>query len=330
MRYRNAAILASFCICFTFLMAYASPVLIDSIIAVANQEVITLSDLILMEKRIYGTNGFPQGLSDDTKIRIREKILQDLIDERLMIGEAKRLDLTPSNAEVVEQIEQIKAKNGWLSDRALEESLAKDGLKIEDFKKRILEDISLLKIRRHVAYRNIQVTDQEILKYYETEWTGHEEGVRVRLSHILLKFASDSSQGQNTGILKKAKKIMDEWEQGEPFSALADKYSEDTSAGPGGDLGTFYLKDLRPEFSDAFTNLQPGKIAGPVRTEAGYHILYLEERKESGLEKASAIWKKIEETIIEKKKADFYEAWINRLRREATIDIHGDALGRSI
>ena len=328
MKYRIVTIYASICLCLISLKAFAGPVLIDSILAVANQDVITLSDLILMEKRIYGTDGFPQGLSTDAKIRIREKMLQDLIDERLMISEAERLKLIPSDAEVAEYIDQIKIKNGWLSDKALEASLAKDGLALEDFKKKILEDISLLKIRRKVAYRNILVTEQEILEYYETEWSGHEEGVRVRLSHILLKFPVDNNLEQEKPILKRTEEIMREWEQGEPFAELADKYSEDASAGPGGNLGTFYVKDLIPEFTNAIQTLQPGKIAGPIRTDIGYHILFLEERKESGLEKGSAIWKKIEETIVEKKKADYYEAWINRLRRGATIEINRESLKR--
>jgi foldase protein PrsA len=172
----------------------------------------------------------------------------------------------------------------------------------------------------------MQITDREIQEYYDTEWKGNKEGTRVELSHILVKCSEGNCTIKEKDMIRMANEITREWERGKSFPELASKYSEDVSASEGGYLGWFYLEDLRPEFSEAIQGIQSGKIVGPIRTDLGYHILFISERKTIGLEEGSPIWERIKETLVERKRKDSFENWIERLRKNATIEINNETL----
>ncbi|MGA1841933.1 MAG: peptidylprolyl isomerase, partial [bacterium] len=129
-------------------------------------------------------------------------------------------------------------------------------------------------------------------------------------------------------IIKKANDIIRQWEQGNSFSELASEFSEDVSASEGGYLGWFYIKDLRPEFAEAIQGLQPGNITVPVITDLGYHIIFISDRKNVGLEQGSPIWEDIKEKLIERKRSDFFDSWIEKLRKIGTIEINKETLSR--
>ena len=325
MKRRDVSLIICMAICFCLIRTYtfAKPVLIDSILAVVNGEIITYSDLVIREKRVLGKNYASKDITTDARESIRERILQDLIDERLMIEEAERIKISPTEEEVENHLDQIKRENGFESDEAFDAALSKDGLTRQDLEKNIHEDLSLLRIHQRVLHQPVQVTDREIEEYYDQEWTGNQEGTRVEISHIFL------GDHPITEIEQKAKKIFQAWEEGQSFAQLVSQYAEDPSQKEGGYLGWFYEKDLRPEFAEAIKGIPPGDMAGPVKTDAGHHILFLSERKNMGLEKGSPIWEKIKETLIERKKADNYETWMERLRRKATIEVHKKALIRN-
>ncbi|MGA1796600.1 MAG: peptidylprolyl isomerase [bacterium] len=316
--------LAAACIMACRVNARAEPVLLDGILAVVNGTVITWSDLVMRER---GLRRSMDDLPAEERHDMREKIIQDLIDEQLMIEEAKRMAITPDDAEIERHIEKIKADNGLTSDEALDEALAKDGLTRDDLKKNLSEEIAFLRLQQRFLNQVIQVTDQEIRAYYDTEWTGAKEGTRVEISHILLL---PPGEGDNPGAERDARErieeIKREWEKGTPFAELATRYSQDASAADGGYLGWFSLDGLRPEFAEAIFGIRPGGVAGPVKTDRGYHLLLLIARAEKELERGSPLWEEIKKTLTERKRTELFDSWIERLRKKAAIEINEKAL----
>ncbi|MGA1864272.1 MAG: peptidylprolyl isomerase [bacterium] len=323
-----SALFLIFGLCLFSTYGFAKPVLIDGILAVVNGEIITLSDLMLREKRLYGAEGSYNDLTGDAIRELREKILQDLINEKLMINEAERMKLSPTEEEIKKNIYQIKTDNGFHSDEEFDSALARDGMNRKDFEKDISEEISLFRVHQRILNQSMQVTDREIREYYETEWPGNKEAAKVEISHILLKCPENNRPEKGKEIIKKANDIIKQWEQEKSFSKLASEFSEDVSAPEGGYLGWFYIKDLRPEFAEAIKGLQPGNITGPVITDLGYHIIFLSERKNIGLEQGSPIWEEIKEKLIERKRSDFFDSWIEKLRKIGTIEINKETLSR--
>lgn len=158
----------------------------------------------------------------------------------------------------------------FLVERHLLAQLAnKDGLADSDDYKRRLAAYQAKALRDSYLAQKIspQVTEEEIKKVYEDEAKKVTETERVRARHILV--ASE----------KEANSIVDKLKAGEKFEDLAKQYSLDGSKDYGGDLGYFTAPEMVAEFSKAAFALKKGDVSKPVKTDFGWHIIRLEDRK---------------------------------------------------
>ncbi|MCX8092903.1 MAG: peptidylprolyl isomerase, partial [Candidatus Goldbacteria bacterium] len=123
----------------------------------------------------------------------------------------------------------------------------------------------------------LNIDIEKMKDYYAMHKKDYEKPEQVKASHILIM--ADASPTSPTGLTdEQAKKLAEEIykraKSGEDFSALAKKYSRDTSTkDKGGDLGWFKKGEMVPEFEKASFALKNGEISGPVKTQFGYHII---------------------------------------------------------
>jgi len=158
----------------------------------------------------------------------------------------------------------------FLVERHLLAQLAnKDGLAETDDYKRRLAAYQAKALRDSYLAQKIapQVTEEQVRKVYDDEAKKVTETERVRARHILV-----ASEKEANAILAKLK-------GGEKFEDLAKQYSLDGSKDYGGDLGYFTAPEMVAEFSKAAFALKPGETSKPVKTEFGWHIIRLEDRK---------------------------------------------------
>ncbi|MFQ5431512.1 MAG: peptidyl-prolyl cis-trans isomerase [Nitrospinota bacterium] len=126
---------------------------------------------------------------------------------------------------------------------------------------------------------SVDITDKEIKDYYErrkAEFTTEEQ---VHARHILFALDPNASIEKSEGKKKKAEEVLKELNEGADFAELAKKYSDGPTAAKGGDLGFFGRGQMVQEFEREVFSMEPGKISGPVRTQFGYHIIKLEEKR---------------------------------------------------
>jgi peptidyl-prolyl cis-trans isomerase C len=133
------------------------------------------------------------------------------------------------------------------------------------------------------------VTEEEIKKAYDTESAKVAQMERVRARHILV--ASE----------QEAKQIRARLDKGEKFEDLAKQYSLDGSKDYGGDLGYFSAPEMVPEFSKAAFALKPGEVSQPVKTDFGWHIIKLEDRKMGGAQPYDQVKTAIRNILLRKK-----------------------------
>lgn len=290
--------------------------LLDRIVATVNGEVITWSEL---RKSIeYDRKGQLKGLDGEEREKVIEKyerpVLNDLIDLRLQIQEAKRLGLDVSASEIDGAVEDIKKKYR-LTHEELVNSLTAEGLTEERYKKELLEQILLAKVVNIGVKSNILISEEEIEEYYK-ENEKHYNKERVRIRQIFLKRPEDGSIEHTK---KKAEEIMRRIQDGEDFSTLAKEFSEDPSGEFGGDLGYVEKGSILKQIEDIAFSLRSGEVSKPFWSPKGLHIIKVEERVEGGGEKARDEIKRIlYERAFQKK----YEEWMKRLREKAYIEIN--------
>ncbi|ABD86100.1 peptidylprolyl isomerase [Rhodopseudomonas palustris] len=147
-------------------------------------------------------------------------------------------------------------------------------------------------------------TDAAMKKVYDDaakQITGETE---VRARHILVETEDE------------AKAIEDELKKGADFAELAKKKSKDPGASDGGDLGFFTKDQMVPEFSSVAFALEPGKISDPVKSQFGWHIIKVEEKRNRKAPDFAQVKAQIETYVTRKAQADY----VTKLRETAKIE----------
>jgi peptidyl-prolyl cis-trans isomerase C len=149
------------------------------------------------------------------------------------------------------------------------------------------------------------VTDEEVKAAYEKEASKIKVAERVRARHILVQTE------------KEAKDVLARLSKGEKFEDVAKQVSLDGSKDYGGDLGYFSAEEMVPEFSKAAFALKVGDISQPVKTDYGWHVIKLEDRKQGGAQPYDQVKAGIKAVLMRKKVQDT----VTELRKVAKIEI---------
>jgi peptidyl-prolyl cis-trans isomerase C len=175
----------------------------------------------------------------------------------------------------------------------------------EDFKTRLAFARNRLLMDNLLAVEGkAATTDENMKKVYEDaakQISGEQE---VHARHILVETEDQ------------AKKIEDELKKGADFAELAKKESKDPGASDGGDLGFFTKDQMVPEFSTAAFALEPGKISDPVKTQFGWHVIKVEEKRTRKAPDFEQVKPQIETYVVRKAQADY----VAKLRTAAKVE----------
>ncbi len=146
------------------------------------------------------------------------------------------------------------------------------------------------------------VTEGAIEDYYEKNKFRYEHDDQVKARHILIKVRNNAPASELAAAKEKIEAIKEEIINGLPFEEAAKKYSEDTgSALKGGDLGYFGRGRMVPEFEESAFSLPLGQVSPPVKTDFGYHIIKVEDRKEAGTDSLEEVRDEIADTLKKQK-----------------------------
>lgn len=304
---------------------------VDRVVAIVNDDIITLSEMNEMVTSINLTNN--QNMDQN-------QVLQQMIEQKLFEQEAEKLGIKVSEAELDAGIAQVKQRFN-LNDEQMAEVLQKQNLTMESFREQWRLQTLSSKLLDAQLKNKIVVTDQEIAAYYRQNYDGSgapasaaaapssSPVAEVRIAHILISANSPDAAAR-------AEKVAEMAKSGQDFAQLAKEYSDDSlSADKGGDLGYFKEGDLIETLATAVENTSPGDIAGPVESPAGYHVIKVVEKKTIGGEKKAKkgpseteelaiddqTKKEITDAIYRQKAEEQLKGWLDSLKTNAYIDV---------
>jgi len=256
-------------------------------------------------KKVYeqqlGEGNLSQIAEDGRTIEenLRENIVEKLIMEVLIEKEttAQSIEVTPE--EIKEQMDEYMAIMG--GEEKFNEFLVNNQLTKEFFEENLRKEL-LFNKHRESFMNNTTITDEEAIEFFEAN---KDDLVVIKASHILLKSEEDG------------KKVLERLNSGEDFAELAKEVSIDKTSGLlGGSLGYFAKGNFIAEFEETAFALNVGETSGLVKTEVGYHIIYLEDKKDS--------FEALKEDIISLLKDDKYLEKIQDMRNNAKVKIFLD------
>ena len=147
----------------------------------------------------------------------------------------------------------------------------------------------------------VEVTDQEIEEFYQLHQDDYREPKKVHARHILFRISENAKTAEIQEILDRAKKVLDLARKGDNFAELARKYSDDSTASKGGDLGYFKSGDMVKPFADSAFSLKKGEISDLVRTRFGVHIIKVEDIKEEAVKPLAAVKETVRQSLKEER-----------------------------
>ena len=301
-----------------FIVSSPGAKVVNKTVATVDGEVILMSEYERRAKPVIEEyEKVLTGPDKEIKIKeLKEKILEQMIDEKILIHEAKRKKTRVNKKEIQDGIEEIRKRFG--TEEEYNQELARQGLSEEKFREQVKEQLMVIKlIDQEVKAKVVSPTDSEIEDFYKQNEAEMVEPEQVRARHILIKVDENTDKKK---ALKRIRDILKEVKKGKTsFAELAKKYSEGPTAPRGGDLGFFIRGQMVRKFEEAAFALKVGEISNVVETEYGYHIIQCIEKKASEKKSLEEIREYLRNFIFQKRMEERYEKWLRTLRDKASI-----------
>ena len=253
---------------------------LDKIVAVVDDDVVLKSEVDLRMATISaqiqqsGTQAPPADI-------LRQQIIERLISERLQLTMGQRAGVRISDAELNQAIERIAAGNGMSLEQYAQEVHAQGGT-LSSLREQVRNEMIIMRVQQGQVMRRIHVSEQELDNFLNSEEGRFLSSPDVNIGHILLPVGSGAQQQDADQVLEKISTLREQAQSGTDFRQLAIANSADQTALQGGDLGWRKLAQLPGVFIEAVEQLQPGEVSAPVRSDAGYHLIKLYERRGGG------------------------------------------------
>ncbi len=242
--------------------------------------------------------------------QLRTAFLDQIINRKLILGEARRMDIHVSEEEINTNILALKRDYVGESFKAMLEGR---GMSFEQWKRRLKEKLLAEKVITTVAQFDGPIDDKSVEQYYEEHIEEYSFPEQARARQIVVPTEDE------------AKAILRELRKGEDFEKLAREKSMMPERVYGGDLG-FFARGEMPEVFDEVFSMKVGMVSKVIKSPYGYHIFKIEEKVEAKLREFDEVKDEIAHQIRKKKSEQIYYNWLAELRAKAKIKINKQLL----
>jgi parvulin-like peptidyl-prolyl isomerase len=291
-------------------------------------------NLVAQYQRVYAQYGQdfskllqgPAGI--ERRLQLQSRVIDDLLRKRLIAQEIERRRIVISPTDIDDrteiEFERILRQNNLTEEQAAQ-ILQRQGRTLESFKRELRQAVELhlqTERLRDLVVGPIEPTEQELSAYLEEHREDYDTPEEVHARHILIRVPEGASEAEIAQAKKQIEDIKKELENGADFAELAKKYSQDPGSAPnGGDLGFFRRGQMVKEFEDAAFSLEPGQISDPVRTQFGFHLIKVEEKKPAQHPELAQIRERVLKDYIAAERTRRFEQFYAELKAHAKIFI---------
>jgi len=298
----------------------ASPdeMLVDGIAAQVGEDVVLFSEVIAMvakrEKQLRAA-----GFGDEQIAMLRAQGLEQMIEDRLIHSEVKRMELYVSDEEL-DEIMALKATESGLTPEELEKIVRANNMDLEDYREQMRDQREKQRAIQIALLPRIEIDETAIRRLYDQRFKNQPDGGnQVHLRQLLVSVSPDkNADAACAEVSAAAERIA----SGETFEAVA---SEVSVAAPeqGGDIGWLHESSLAAWMAELVAKLEPGEVSAVNRQSFGCNLLKLVERR--AFERVSYetakphLYREIEQTMLESE----FVVWMEELRKHTYIQRYG-------
>lgn len=250
---------------------------VDRIVAVVNDQVVTLREL---DERAAGVaaqirRSGGQSLPEET---LRRQVLERMVNDLIQAQLAKETGVRIDDATVDKTVQRIAEDNG-MSLANFQAALQREGITLAKFRDDLRSELSIARLREREVDSAVIVTDAEVDTELARQARDEAAEVEFRLRHVLVAVPPQASPEQVESRRRRAVQALTELRQGRAFAEVAAAFSDAPDSLQGGDLGWRSAARLPPLFLEAIRRLKPGAITDVLRSANGFHVIRLEETR---------------------------------------------------
>ncbi|MEM7303925.1 MAG: peptidylprolyl isomerase, partial [Pseudomonadota bacterium] len=306
----------------SFLTFAQASLLLDRIVAIVENDVITESELNERMSVIKTQSGGQTSLpSDDI---LADQVLQRIIIERLQVDWGERRGITIDDLSLDQAMRNLAQRNN-LDLNQFRQALTQQGIDYVTFREQVRTEMTIAQTRRRAVDSNIQVSDKEIDALLESQQEALNQNNEYRLAHILIQLPQDPTPEDIEVAKTEIDGIRQKALDGDSFTQLAISYSQADDALEGGDLGWRNINQLPGIFQRQLISMQPGDISEVIRSGSGFHVFrILDIRGEESNMVEQVLVRHILIRVNEVRTDEEVETDLNNLRERI---INGDDFG---
>jgi peptidyl-prolyl cis-trans isomerase SurA len=248
---------------------------IQAIAVIVNDEVISRYDVNQRVRLILVTSGIPA--TEENVKRIEEQAIKALIDEKIQIQEAIKLEVPDSPDEINLMLDNIARGNQTTAEGILE-SITSQGVNSETLLSQIKSELLWNKIVRGRFGSYINISDEEVNIIYDRTIQNINNS-QYDISEIFIGFEDESEEKEAKELTER---LIEQLKNEIAFEPVAQQFSQAPSSGQGGFIGWVSEGQLDPGIISNIKNLEIGSVSNPIKTVNGYYIIKLNGKSEEG------------------------------------------------
>jgi len=288
----------------------------NRIVAIVNDEVITEGDVTSHTVSLLRQHDLQDPTAEEAE-EVRRAVLARLIEERLIVQEAKRLGLTVGAEEVAQRLRAIRQQLG--TPEQYQQMLRETQLTEEQLKQKLRDQLLAQTAVDRQVRDKIVVSPSELASLAGSRSIEPSNpGDEVRAYHLLVRVTERRSEEQAREVITQ---LHERLQRGEPFEGLARNHSEGPYAQDGGLMDWVRPGELLPELDAALFQLSPGELSEPIQSRLGFHLVKIVERRSRSAEDAVKSRQQMGQQLYQQKFGELFEAWLAGLKAKAYIQL---------
>ncbi len=292
-------------------LSYAE--IVDRIVAIINDSIITLSELnaatALAIEKTGGDKNDAAAMDD-----MRKKVLDNLIEQKLVKQASDKAGIDVSEKEIDNAVEDIKKQNNMTQD-ALLLVLARNGLTYKEYREQLKEQIRQVKFMNKEFRSKIAIDPEDVEDFYRQHSDDFLTPASYRINMIFVP------NGDKDIYARKLKAVEDGLSQKLDFKQLAREYSEGPMASSGGDMGYLKLSEIDKAIHDAVLKLKPGEVSAPIPAANGTYLVQLNDIKPPEQKPFDEVKDLVQDMLFKKIMDERFNFWLNRVKKYAHVEI---------
>ncbi len=305
-------------------VAYTQPIalyaaqVIDRIVAVVNEDVITQSELqesmlpFIADYKVRYEEEELEGKMDE----VRQDALNRLIEEKLIFQEAVKREIAVEDSEIESRLEDVKKR--FKSEEEFYQAIKDSGVTMARLKDKYKEQTMMRNLVKGLINTNVNISPTQITAYYNGNIKDFSVPKMARFKVLLVKPLPDSNMDETEKIVLQ---ILDRIKDGQDFDILVKQFSQGPNVDKGGDMGYMPAGGIIKELDDQIKLLNAGDTSGIIKTSTGFYIIKVVDKKEAGTLPINDVKDMIKDRLYQRESELTLREFIGNLKEDAYIKI---------